>query len=145
MAVEDPQHFALGVGASVRGGVVDERENAPRLPIIGGTFHRNNPLPHRRQHFLNRKFIGDATGEPDALEPGARHDQRIRRPDRAAIGQPLHFQIVELAHAGVGGAAIVNHLDFRKQPARIGRAPDGIGADLETLAARAPEVVDRNP
>src|ERR1700694_739399 len=145
MAVEDPQHLALGIGALMRRGVVDARENAPRLPLVCGKFHRDNPLPHRRQHFLNRKFIGDATGEANALKPGARHDQRVRRPDLAAIGKPLHCQIVELAHAGVGGAAIVNHLDFRKQPARIGRAPHGVGADLETLAARVPEIVDRNP
>jgi len=26
----------------------------------------------------------------------------------------VHFSIVELADAGIGGAAIVDHLDFRK-------------------------------
>ena len=45
--------------------------------------------------------------------------------------------IVELADAGIGGAAKVNHLDLRKQPPRIGGAPHRIGADLETLAARS--------
>src|ERR1700730_11117943 len=53
MAVEDPQHLALGVGAMVRSGVVDGGKNAPRLPIMSGAFDRDNPLPDRRQHFLN--------------------------------------------------------------------------------------------
>ncbi len=39
----------------------------------------------------------------------------------------------------------MDHLDFRKQPPRIGRAPDSIGADLESLAARALDSIDRNP
>ncbi len=52
--------------------------------------------------------------------------------------------LIELADAGIGGAAIMNHLDVRKQPPRIGRAPHRIGADLEALAARSPEIVDRN-
>jgi hypothetical protein len=38
----------------------------------------------------------------------------------------------------------VDHLDFRKQPTRIGRTPHRIGTDLETLAARSPEIVERN-
>ncbi len=66
-------------------------------------------------------------------------------PTSPPSGSLCILQTVELAHAGVGGAAIVNHLDFRKQPARIGRAPHRIGADLESLAARSPEILDRNP
>ena len=53
MAVEDPQHLALGVGAFVRGGIVDKRENAPRLPVVDRALHRDDALPYRRQHFLN--------------------------------------------------------------------------------------------
>ena len=37
----------------------------------------------------------------------------------------------------------MDHLDVGEQPPRVGCAPHGIGADLETLAARSPEVVDR--
>ncbi|OIQ63954.1 hypothetical protein GALL_544990 [mine drainage metagenome] len=59
MAVEHPQHLAFGVGAAVRGEVIDRSQNTPRLPIVDGAFHRDDPLPDRRQHFLNRKFIGD--------------------------------------------------------------------------------------
>ena len=102
------------------------------------------PCPAAGSISCNRKFVGDTAGEPDALEPRARHDQRVRRSDRAAIGQPLHFQLIELAHAGIGGAAIVDHLDLRKQPPRIGGAPHRVGADLETLAARVPDLVDRH-
>ncbi len=91
VAVENPQHLALGIGASVRGGIIDAGQNPPRLPIVSGALHRDNPLPHRRQHFPNRKFIGDATGQTDAFKPGARHDQRVGRTDLAAIRQPLHF------------------------------------------------------
>ena len=69
MAIEHPQHLALGLGASVRGQVVDGSQSAPRLPIIDAAFHRNDPLANRRQHLLDRKFIGDAAGQPDALEP----------------------------------------------------------------------------
>ena len=43
------------------------RQDAPRLPILRGAFHRDDALADRRQHFLNRKFIGDAAGEADAL------------------------------------------------------------------------------
>ena len=53
--------------------------------------------------------------------------------------------MIELAHAGVGGAAIVDHLDLRKQPERIGGAPHRIGADLEALAARAFQFVYSKP
>ena len=67
------------------------------------------------------------------------------RSHRAAIGQSLQLGIVELAHASVGGAAVVNDFGFRKQTPRIGRAPHRIGADLETFAARAPEIVERKP
>ncbi len=121
------------------------RQELSRLPIAGRTFDRDDALPRRRQHFRDWKFIGNTTGEADALEPGARHDQRIRRADRAAVRQPLQFPTVELADAGVGGAAIVDHLDVGKQPPRIGGAPHGIGADLESPAARSPEIVDRKP
>ena len=133
MAVEDPQHLALGIAAPVRGCVVDAGEQMPRLPVVGRAFDRDNALPGRRQHFPNRKFVGDAIRQPDALQSRSRHDQRVRRTDLAAIRQPLHFRTVELANAGVGSAAIVNDLDFGKQPARIGRAPDRVGADLESL------------
>ena len=65
-------------------------------------------------------------------------------PTSPPSGSRCISRLIELAHAGVGGAAIVNHLDFRKQPPRIGRAPHRIGADLEALAARTPDIVDRN-
>ena len=50
MAVEHPQHLAFGVGAAARGEVIDLRQKTSRWPIVGGAFHRNDPLPHRRQH-----------------------------------------------------------------------------------------------
>ena len=74
-----------------------QRQEPTRLPIAGRTLDRDDALPHRRQHFRDRKFIGDTTGEADTLEPGARHDQRIRRANRAAVRQPLQFPLVELA------------------------------------------------
>ena len=63
-----------------------------------------------------------SVGQAHALEPGACHDERVGRADLAAAGKPLLFQTVKLAHAGVGGAAIVNDFHLRKQPAGIGRA-----------------------
>ena len=144
MAIEHPQHLALGIAATMRGLIVDQRQGAPRLPVAGRAFHRDDALPHRGQHFRQREFIGDAIAKPNAFQPGARHDQRIGRADFAAAGQALHLAVVELADAGVGGAAIVNHLNFRKQPPRIGGAPDSIGAEFKTLAARAPEIVERD-
>ena len=67
---------------------------------------------------------------------------KASRPDLAAAGQALHLAAVELADAGVGGAAKVNHLDVRKQPTHISGAAHRIGADPETFAARALEIVE---
>ena len=68
MTVQNPQHLALGIGASVRGGVIDAGQNPARLPVVGGALHRDNPLPDRRQHFPSRKFISDATGQSNAFD-----------------------------------------------------------------------------
>ena len=61
-------------------------------------------------------------------------------PTAPPSGSRCILAVVELAHAGVGGAAKMDHLDLRKQPPRIGRAPHRVGADLETLAARLAEI-----
>ena len=82
--------------------------------------------------------------EADAIESRACHDQRIRRAHRAAVRQSLPLPIVELAHAGVGGAAEVNDFDVRKQPPGIGRAPHRVGAELQSLAARLPQRLQRD-
>src|SRR5258708_39874488 len=112
MAVEDPQHLPLGIGASVRGGVVDAGQNAPRLPVVDSTFHRNDALPHRRQHFLNREFVRDTAGEANALEPGARHYHRISLTDLSAIGQPTHFRVAWLPHLCVCDSSILDTIAF---------------------------------
>src|SRR5262249_52386074 len=92
----------------------------------------------------NRKLVRDAVRESNAFQSRARHDQAVRRPDRAATGQALLFALVKLAHTRVGGAAKMDDLDFGKQPAHVSGAPDRVGADLEPLATRAPEIVERN-
>ena len=145
MAVEHPQHLALGIGAAARGEVVDLREHTSRRPIVRGAFHRDDPLPRRRQHLRDRKLVSDAVCKAHPLKARAGHDQRVRRADRAATGEPLLFQMVELAHAGVGSAAIVNHFDIGEEPARIGGAAHRIGANLEALAARGSQFLDRQP
>ena len=50
--------------------------------------------------------------------------------------------MIELAHAAVGRAAIVNHLDVGKDPPRVSGTTHGIGADLEALAARGSQLFD---
>jgi hypothetical protein len=85
MAVEHPQHLAFGVGAGVRSGIVDRSEDAACFKVTRGAFDGDDALPRRRQHFLRGKFVGDATGETDALKPRARHDQSVRGSHRAAI------------------------------------------------------------
>ena len=99
------------------GWIVDAREQAAGLPVAGNTLHRDDALSCGRQHFRQREFVGRAVAEPDAFKPGARHDERVRGAERAAVGQALHFPLVELAHPGVGGAAIVNDFDLRETTA----------------------------
>src|SRR4029077_1645161 len=80
----------------------------------------------------------------NALQSRTRHDQGIRRTRLAAAWKTLLLLLIELAHARVGCAAKMDHLHFRKQPARVSRTPHGIGADLESLAARPPEFLERD-
>ena len=87
--------------------------------------------------------MGDARRHADALEPGARHDQRIRRSDLAAVGKPLLVAAIELCHAGIGSATVMNHGGFGEQPAQIGGAAHRIGADLEALALRCAKLLQR--
>ena len=115
------------------------------LPILDATFNSDNALPDRRQHFADRELIGDPVSQPNALQSGARHDQRVSRTDGTAARKPLHFRIVQLAHARVRGAPIVDHLDFRKQPARIGGAAHRVSTELEAATQRTPDVVNGNP
>lgn len=105
MAVKDPQHLALDIGGQMRGGIVDQRERAPRLPVARRAFHGDDPLPRRRKHLARRELMGHARAKADALKPRPRHDERIRWTHCAAIGQSLQFAVVELAHAGIGRAA----------------------------------------
>src|SRR5581483_11830457 len=99
------------------GGIIDPRENAARLPVIDGTLHGDDSLPHGRQHLFDGEFVRDPVGEPYPLQSRTRHDQGVRWTDRSPARQPLLLQMVELAYAGVGRAAIMNDLDLRKQPA----------------------------
>ena len=56
VAVEHPQHLALGVGAAVRGEVIDRGQNTPRLPIVGGAFHRDDALARPPAAFPESKI-----------------------------------------------------------------------------------------
>lgn len=52
---------------------------------LGRALDGHDALSCRGQHLRRGELIGDAAGKTNAIEAGARHDQRIRRPDRAAF------------------------------------------------------------
>ena len=85
MAIEHPQHLALGLGAWSRRGRRSETTAAASANRRPHTRPRRC-LARGRQHFRDRKFIGDTTAEADTLEPGARHDQRIAGPTTPPSG-----------------------------------------------------------
>jgi hypothetical protein len=110
VAVEHPQHLALGIGAWCATGS-SIRDRCAGSANRARAFHRDDALPDRRQHFPRLRIhrrCGSASPTRSSPER-AMISASAGRPRRHR--QPLHARIVELAHAGVGGAAIVDHLD----------------------------------
>src|SRR5882724_410194 len=67
MAVQHPQHLTLGLGAEPRRHILDLREVPARDPVLVNAFDRDDALPDRRQHFVDREIMRDARGQPDAF------------------------------------------------------------------------------
>ena len=121
VAIEHPQHLALGIGARMRRS--DHRSLTRYWRVCQsacGAFDRDNALPHRRQHLAGEKSCAMRPASPTRSRPERAMINASAGPTRRRLAAAASAPLIKLAHAGVGGAAEMDDLDLRKQPPHIG-------------------------
>ena len=111
MAVQHPQHLALGLSAESRRHIVDLRQE--RALVQSFSTHSTATMPWPTAGSISRTEKSWAMRETMPMRSTrSRHHQRIGRADLAAVRTSLLIAAIELCDPRVGGAAKMDHCDL---------------------------------